>query len=153
MSRVLAWLNTSVLDSTDIATVATSATVERKSSIPESACVATIATPATHREPAVATIATVATIQEFQNSVVDPTDNRIICKQCVNLTGRRCFAAARGEIVASRNLEPIRDLRRRCEAFRPLPADPDQRTGAERWPGLERFMCGVREEAEGSATS
>jgi hypothetical protein len=45
-------------------------------------------------------------------------------------------AAAGGEIKASRSYEPIRDLPRRCEGFKPDAADADQRTGRERWPGL-----------------
>lgn len=59
------------------------------------------------------------------------------CEQCANLTGRGlCLAARRGEIVASRNYEPIRDLPRRCEGYSPGPDDPDRRPGRERWPGL-----------------
>ena len=53
-----------------------------------------------------------------------------------NLIARRCQAAKRGEIVASRNYEPIRDLPRRCEGYAPGADDPDRRHGRERWPGL-----------------
>jgi hypothetical protein len=44
-------------------------------------------------------------------------DDRRTCEQCANLIARRCQAAKRGEIVASRNYEPIRDLPRRCEGY------------------------------------
>jgi hypothetical protein len=54
----------------------------------------------------------------------DP-DDRHTCDQCANLSGRRCIAAGRGEIVASRNYEPIRDLLRRCEGF--TNHQPDER--------------------------
>ena len=37
---------------------------------------------------------------------------------------------------ARRGYEPVPDLLRRCEGFAPLPDDPDQRAGMERWPGL-----------------
>lgn len=46
-------------------------------------------------------------------------DDRRTCKQCSNLLGRRCQAAKRGEIVASRSYEPISDLPRRCEGYLP----------------------------------
>ena len=64
-------------------------------------------------------------------------DDRRTCDQCANLIARRCQAAKRGEIVASRNYEPIRDLPRRCEGYAPGAEDPDRRHGRERWPGLE----------------
>ncbi|MBN8464147.1 MAG: hypothetical protein J0M01_15260 [Dechloromonas sp.] len=63
-------------------------------------------------------------------------DDRRTCDQCANLLARRCTAAKRGEIVSSRNYEPIRDLPRRCEGYAPGAADPDGRPGRERWPGL-----------------
>lgn len=63
-------------------------------------------------------------------------DDRRTCEQCANLIARRCQAAKRGEIVASRNYEPIRDLPRRCEGYAPGADDPDRRPGRERWPGL-----------------
>jgi hypothetical protein len=66
------------------------------------------------------------------------------CQECSNLRRpdrdgfRRCLAAARGELpsVARRSYAPVLWLGHRCEGFAPLPADPDQRHGAERWPGL-----------------
>lgn len=59
------------------------------------------------------------------------------CDQCANLTVRGlCLAARRGEIVAGRGYEPIRDLPRRCEGYAPGPNDPDRRPGRDRWPGL-----------------
>ena len=63
-------------------------------------------------------------------------DDRRTCDQCANLIARRCQAAKRGEIVASRNYEPIRDLPRRCEGYAPGADDTDRRHGRERWPGL-----------------
>ena len=63
-------------------------------------------------------------------------DDRRTCDQCANLIARRCQAAKRGEIVASRNYEPIRDLPRRCEGYAPGAGDADRRPGRERWPGL-----------------
>lgn len=45
-------------------------------------------------------------------------DDRRTCDQCANLEGRRCLAAWRGEIVASRDYDPVRDILRRCEGFR-----------------------------------
>ncbi len=63
-------------------------------------------------------------------------DDRRTCDQCANLIARRCQAAKRGEIVASRNYEPIRDLPRRCEGYAPGAEDPDRRHGRERWPGI-----------------
>ena len=63
-------------------------------------------------------------------------DDRRTCDQCANLIARRCQAAQRGAIVASRNYEPIRDLLRRCEGYAPGASDPDRRHGRERWPGL-----------------
>jgi len=63
-------------------------------------------------------------------------DDRRRCEQCENLVGRRCLAAKRGEIVASRNYEPIHDILKRCEGYAPGTDDPDRRHGRERWPGL-----------------
>ncbi|MBS0323748.1 MAG: hypothetical protein JSR19_07845 [Proteobacteria bacterium] len=59
-------------------------------------------------------------------------DDRRTCDQCANLIARRCLAAKRGEIVASRNYEPIRDLPRHCEGYAPGADDPDRRHGRER---------------------
>ena len=63
-------------------------------------------------------------------------DDRRTCDECANLIARRCQAARRGEIVATRNYEPIPDLLRRCEGYAPGAADSDRRHGRERWPGL-----------------
>jgi hypothetical protein len=60
-------------------------------------------------------------------------DDRRTCDQCTNLKGLRCQAAKRGEINASRNFEPIRDLPQRCEGYTPYGEDPDRRPGRERW--------------------
>lgn len=61
-------------------------------------------------------------------------DDRRTCRQCANLIAQRCQAAKRGEIVASRNYEPIRNLPRRCESYAPSAADVDRRPGWDRWP-------------------
>lgn len=44
-------------------------------------------------------------------------DDRRTCDQCANLAGRRCLAAWRGEIVANRDYEPVRNIPRRCEGY------------------------------------
>ena len=64
------------------------------------------------------------------------SDDRRTCNQCVNLIAQRCQAAKQGEIVRSRNYEPIHDLPRRCEGYAPGADDPDKRHGRKRWPGL-----------------
>lgn len=64
-------------------------------------------------------------------------DNRRRCLECgKRAPNGRCMAAAKGEIVASRSYQPDPVLLRRCEGYRPLPDDPDQRSGWDRWPGL-----------------
>ena len=78
-----------------------------------------------------------ATTTDFQETEAIDDDDRRACTQCANLTGRGlCLAARRGEIVASRSYEPIRDLPRRCEGYMPGADDADRRPGLERWPGL-----------------
>lgn len=63
-------------------------------------------------------------------------DDRRACIQCANLTARGlCLAARRGEIVASRSYQPVRDIPRRCEGYVPGADDADRRRGLERWPG------------------
>lgn len=65
-------------------------------------------------------------------------DDRRTCRTCTQISATGpCHAARKGEIVASRLYEPIRDLLRRCEGYRPDKTDPDQRTGMQRWPGLK----------------
>lgn len=68
-------------------------------------------------------------------------DNRRCCAECDNLGKDRgiCYAAQRGEIVASRSYTPIRDLLRRCEGFAPLPNDPDQTPGRIKWAWLRDY--------------
>lgn len=58
--------------------------------------------------------------------------NFITCRQCSNLVGRRCQAARSGEIVADKLYEPNQGWNRRCEGFKPLRNDIDQRTGKQR---------------------
>ncbi len=66
-------------------------------------------------------------------------DDRRTCTQCRNLRQQACAIAKpeRGAlVVANRGYrpDPVRLLR--CAGYPPLANDPDQRTGAERWPGL-----------------
>ena len=66
-------------------------------------------------------------------------DDRQHCADCANLShAGRCLAAWRGEILAGNHYKPIDDLPRRCNGYAPKANDPDQRTGAERWPGLNQ---------------
>lgn len=59
-----------------------------------------------------------------------PGDRRR-CTQCANLSNSgRCLAAWRGEIVASRDYQPAKEVLRRCEGFKAKAADPDQRSGS-----------------------
>jgi hypothetical protein len=74
-------------------------------------------------------------VAELPNPDPIPDDRRT-CNRCANLTGRRCQAASRGEIVASPTYEPVRDLPRRCEGYTPGMDDSDRRPGRERWPEL-----------------
>lgn len=66
-------------------------------------------------------------------------DDRRTCGRCANLNRRRCLAAWRGEIVANRGYEPVRDIPRRCEGYAPGADDPDARPGRERWPQLKEL--------------
>ncbi len=64
-------------------------------------------------------------------------DNRRRCAECGNLASNgRCLAAARRDIIASRNYAPAPDWLHRCKGFKPLLNDPDQRPGRDRWPNL-----------------
>ena len=64
-------------------------------------------------------------------------DDRRTCNQCANLSGGRCQAARRGEIATSRDHQPIPNQLKRCSGYAPRVADPDQRPGRDRWPGLK----------------
>lgn len=78
-----------------------------------------------------------ASLAEFRRLVLEAEaradltfdDDRRTCRQCANLDEARCLAAWRGEIVASRNYEPVRDLPRRCEGYVPSQRDPMPRQG------------------------
>jgi hypothetical protein len=63
-------------------------------------------------------------------------DDRIHCATCRNLVDRVCSAWR--EVGATRGYMPIDDLPRRCLGYRPGREEQDQRTGAQRWPTLER---------------
>lgn len=60
-------------------------------------------------------------------------DDRRTSDQCANLIALRCQAAKRGEINASRNYEPIRDLPQRCEGYAPGADVLSRRAVRERW--------------------
>jgi hypothetical protein len=63
-------------------------------------------------------------------------DDRRRCRQCINLRGAACSIAKPGGLVsASKGYRPA-NLPMRCEGYSPSLRDADQRTGAERWPGL-----------------
>lgn len=65
------------------------------------------------------------------------SDDRMTCRECRNRSWAGvCRAAA--ELTAAPSYSPDPAIRRRCEAFQPMPSNPDQRTGAQRWPGLGR---------------
>lgn len=66
-------------------------------------------------------------------------DDRRTCSQCRNLRQRVCAIAKpeRGAlVVANRGYRPDPARLLRCEGYAALESDADQRTGAERWPGL-----------------
>lgn len=67
-----------------------------------------------------------------------PDDLRT-CSQCANLRQWVCTIAKpeRGALViANRGYRPDPSRLLRCEGYAPLASEADQRTGAERWPGL-----------------
>lgn len=67
-------------------------------------------------------------------------DDRIMCVDCAKLRVHKhtlCMAAAKREREdVGERYGPIADIPFRCEWFQPKPGDPDQRTGAQRWPTL-----------------
>ena len=68
----------------------------------------------------------------------DTSDDRRWCADCLRLTEHgRCTAPAAGLFIASRQYEPDQTMPRRCIAYLPGPNDPDQTTGAVRWPWLK----------------
>lgn len=66
----------------------------------------------------------------------DPLPALPTCEDCRNLTTLRDRDGFRRCTAAHRRYNPAPDIGRRCENFRPLPDDADQRTGRERWPWL-----------------
>jgi hypothetical protein len=63
-------------------------------------------------------------------------DDRRRCRQCLNLRGGVCSIAKPGGLVsANKGYRPANVLLR-CAGYSPSLQDADQRTGAERWPGL-----------------
>jgi hypothetical protein len=78
-------------------------------------------------------------IQEVQpRPVLEIADDRINCTDCVrhDSTGR---CGGWKELGASSDYHPVLEPLRRCEAFIPMPHLKDQRTGKQRWPGLQRI--------------
>ena len=80
----------------------------------------------------------VATCQPLNVPPVPPCfvslDDRRCCAACACLSEGYCSVARPGGLVsASRNYRPIADMPKRCEGFKPMPADPDQRDGKSRW--------------------
>lgn len=71
-------------------------------------------------------------------------DDRRRCRHCLNLSkaGTCAVASPGGLVSARRGYEPIQGIPRRCEGYRPNEEDPDQRPGAERWPGLRPVLEG-----------
>ena len=70
---------------------------------------------------------TTSTRSTNEAAISEPDDRRH-CRTCQHLSGSRCRAT---------RLLVMDDLPRRCSDYRPLPDDPDQRNGRERWPSLE----------------
>jgi hypothetical protein len=69
----------------------------------------------------------------------DPQDDRRTCAQCANYQLRVCRIAkpeAGALVVATSGYRPDPVRLVRCEGYAPMASDSDQRTGAERWPGL-----------------
>ena len=67
-------------------------------------------------------------------------DDRITCRQCANrrpFDGRCQVAGPAGEVIASFSYTPDATMKRRCEGYAPKSSDADQRSGRQRWPGLE----------------
>jgi hypothetical protein len=59
------------------------------------------------------------------------------CRQCARFAPPGiCRGRDELHFRPSRSWRPDPDRLQRCEAFRPLPGDPDQRSGLERWPIL-----------------
>lgn len=67
----------------------------------------------------------------------DPTDDRITCLWCQHSAGFRCRLLNIGTLVT---------LARRCKHYLPNPDEADQRTGMQRWPGLETSITLARAE-------
>jgi hypothetical protein len=66
-------------------------------------------------------------------------EDRIRCTQCRNLQQHTCSIAkpvVGALVLANRGYRPDQTRLIRCEGYAPKAGDKDQRTGAERWPGL-----------------
>ena len=73
---------------------------------------------------------------QMPDPLPQPSSSMSTCEACRNLTTLRDRDGFRRCSAALRRRNPVPDIGRRCEYFRPLPGDPDQRTGRERWPML-----------------
>jgi hypothetical protein len=72
-------------------------------------------------------------------------DDRRRCTQCLNRRPHDgvCKVAepkVDAVVVANRSYAPDPVRSRRCEGYSPKASDPDQRPGAERWPGLREIL-------------
>ena len=64
-------------------------------------------------------------------------DDRITCRQCLNLRGRICTIAKPGGVVsANRGYQPPLEVLQRCSGYLPNATDTNQQPGGERWPSL-----------------
>ena len=79
-----------------------------------------------------------ALVADLPPAPPDPLPALPTCESCRNLTTLRDRDGYRRCTAAPRRYNPAPDIGRRCENFIPLPNDPDQRRGAERWPGLDQ---------------
>lgn len=82
----------------------------------------------------------------FESQLPETFDNRRSCRQCLNLSPVGYCRSATNMPNATSTWTPDPDRLRRCLWFAPVADDPDQRTGRDRWPGLE-LIPGIHEEA------
>lgn len=134
--------------------VAGSKTLERQASTSERAelerLIATVLVDSSDADRAEAlTVAAAdadAALTSFRALVADLTpathvsaDDRRPCTACANLAWNgECRVAAHDARVcgSARRYFPITDLPQHCVGYAPKKGDPDQRSGAERWPSL-----------------
>lgn len=66
-------------------------------------------------------------------------DDRVSCRSCRNLIPWNGKCREQEKLGAV-----LKDLPRRCILYVPIPKEPDQRTGAERWPGMVEEIEEIR---------